>query len=105
MFGDLLRPIIQLGVAVILFEGGLNLRFHELKSAGSVVRRLVLLGIPLSWALGTLAAFYVSYLSLPVGLVFGAIIVASLVVSVRCAVAIVVEVQGCRNQNPTQPEE
>ena len=30
-FGDLLRPFVQLAVAVILFEGGLNLHWHELK--------------------------------------------------------------------------
>ena len=75
VFGDLLRPFIQLGVAVILFEGGLNLRIHELKEAGSAVRRLVMFGIPLAWILGSAAAFYIGYLSLPVALVFGAIIV------------------------------
>ena len=29
-FGDLLQPMISLSVGVILFEGGLNLRWHEL---------------------------------------------------------------------------
>ena len=31
-FGSLLEPIVQLAVAVILFEGGLNLHFHELRA-------------------------------------------------------------------------
>ena len=30
-FGLILMPAIKLGVAIILFEGGLNLHFHELK--------------------------------------------------------------------------
>ncbi len=31
LFGDLLFPIISLGVAVILFEGSLTLNFKEIK--------------------------------------------------------------------------
>ena len=38
-FGDLLTPFVHLAVAVILFEGGLNLHLHELKEAGAGVRR------------------------------------------------------------------
>lgn len=73
--GPLLAPIIGLGVAVILFEGGLNLKLHELKTAASGVKRLVLAGVPLSWSLGTAAAHYIGGLSWPVALVFGAIAV------------------------------
>jgi NhaP-type Na+/H+ or K+/H+ antiporter len=73
--GPLLDPIIKLGVAVILFEGGLRLRFHELKQAGVGVVRLVTLGVLLSFPLGSLAAHYLGGLSWPVALVFGAIIV------------------------------
>jgi NhaP-type Na+/H+ or K+/H+ antiporter len=51
-FGDLLRPIISLAVAIILFEGGLVLRFSDLKDTGAAVRRLVFFGgrIPGVWA-------------------------------------------------------
>jgi len=73
--GELLRPLIQIGVAIILFEGGLSLKLHELEHAASGVRRLVLPGVPLAWALGTVAAFYVGGLSWEVAFVFGAIIV------------------------------
>ncbi|MCG8436165.1 MAG: cation:proton antiporter, partial [Gammaproteobacteria bacterium] len=75
VFGDFLQPIIGLCVAVILFEGGLNLEFHELKVAASGVRRLVYVGVPLSWFFGSLAAYYIGGVSLPVALVLGAIIV------------------------------
>lgn len=74
-FGDLLEPVIKLGVAVILFEGGLNLRLHELKEAGAALRRLVTVGVVLSWGLGSVAAHYLGGFSWPVALVFGAIIV------------------------------
>lgn len=74
-FGAFLRPLIGLAVAIVLFDGGLNLQFHELRAAGSGVRRLIYLGAPLSWLFGTLAAHYVGALSWPVALVFGAIIV------------------------------
>ncbi|HET7923087.1 MAG TPA: sodium:proton antiporter, partial [Gammaproteobacteria bacterium] len=74
-FGHALDTVINLSVAVILFDGGLNLRFHELKQAASGVRRLVYIGVPLSFVLYSLATHYVGGLSWPVALVFGAIIV------------------------------
>ena len=37
-FGDLFRPAISLCVAIILFEGGLNLSLSDLKQARSGVR-------------------------------------------------------------------
>ena len=74
-FDDLFHPIIQLGVAVILFEGGLNLRLHELKEAASGVKRLVTIGVMLSWMLGSLCAHIIGNLSWPVALIFGAIVV------------------------------
>ncbi|MEE8297586.1 MAG: sodium:proton antiporter, partial [Hyphomicrobium sp.] len=74
-FGVLLEPFVQLAVAVILFEGGLNLRFHELRQAGGGVRRLISMGLILSFGLGALAAHYIGQLSWPVAIEFGAIIV------------------------------
>lgn len=73
--GPLLGPIIKLGVAVILFDGGLNLRLHELKVAAGGVRRLVFPGAPIAWLLGAGAAAYLGGLSWPVALIFGAITV------------------------------
>ena len=74
-FGDLLDPLVQTAVAIILFEGGLNLRFHELVRAGAGVRRLTSVGLVLSFIAGSLAARYVGNLSWPVAIEFGAIIV------------------------------
>lgn len=73
--GPMLDPIIKLGVAIILFEGGLSLRFHEFRRAAAGVTRLVTVGVVFSFALGSGTAHYLGGLSWPVALVFGAIIV------------------------------
>ena len=62
-------------VAVILFEGGLNLQLHELREAGRVVRRLTSVGVVVAWVLGSLAAHFVGGLGWPVALLLGAILV------------------------------
>jgi len=72
---DLRRSIISLCVAIILFEGGLNLHIHELRVAASGVKRLVYIGAPVAFVTCSLAGHYVGGLSWPVSLVFGAILV------------------------------
>ncbi len=74
-FGNFLRPVVSLCVAIILFEGGLSLQVRELKEAAAGVRRLVYLGVPLAWSFSSLCAHYVGGLDWPVSLVFGAIMV------------------------------
>jgi len=71
----LLHPMVKLGVAIILFEGGLNLHAYELKQAASGIRRLVTVGVLASFTLGSLAAHYIGGLSWPVATIFGAILV------------------------------
>ena len=74
-FGHLLEPLISLAVAIILFEGGLNLNFRELRHADGAVHRLVLLGVPIAWVLGALACYYVAGLVWPVAILFSGIMV------------------------------
>jgi len=57
-FGDVYRPMIGIAVAIILFEGGLNLNFKHLGDAKQAVIRMVVLAGPIAWILGTLAAHY-----------------------------------------------
>jgi NhaP-type Na+/H+ or K+/H+ antiporter len=71
----LLFPVVSLAVAIILFEGGLSLRFHELKFGGSVVLRLVTIGAGITWLLSTLAARYSFDLSMRIAILLGAILV------------------------------
>jgi NhaP-type Na+/H+ or K+/H+ antiporter len=49
IFGDLLFPIISLGVAIILFEGALTLNFKEIKNHGRMVTHLVSIGTVVTW--------------------------------------------------------
>ena len=74
-FGDLLRPAISLSVAVILFEGGLVLKFENLRDAGASVRRMVFVGGPLAWILGSLAAHYAAGLDWASSVVFAGVMV------------------------------
>ena len=76
-FGDLLQPFVGLAVSIILFEGGLRLRFSELQHAASAsaIKRLCSVGLLVSWVLGAAAAHGVGGLSMPVALLFGAILV------------------------------
>lgn len=74
-FGALMEPIIKLAVAVILFEGGLSLNFRELRHAGWAVMRIVVIGVPVGWFLGTLACHYGAGLSWEVSALFGGILV------------------------------
>ena len=74
-FGAVYKPVVALCVAVILFEGGLQLRWHEFREAASGVRRLVTIGAVLAFVLGSLAAHGIGDLSWPTSLLFGAITV------------------------------
>ena len=74
-FGELLDPMISIGVALILFEGGLSLDFRELRQAGDGVWRLVLFGVPLGWLFGSLATHFIAGLAWPVAILFAGILV------------------------------
>jgi NhaP-type Na+/H+ or K+/H+ antiporter len=70
-----LSELIGLGVAIILFEGGMDLKLEEFRRAGKGIGRLTLLGPPLAWLLGSFAAHHIAGLSWPVSWVLGAILV------------------------------
>lgn len=74
-FGPMLRPFTSLAVAVILFEGGLSLRFSELATSGAVVRNLVTIGAAVTWVLVSAAATFVAGVPADLGLLVGAILV------------------------------
>ncbi len=74
-FGELQTPIIKLAVAVILFEGGLQLNFRDLREAGTSVRRLIFLGVPLGWLACTAAVHYGAGLDWQISALFGGILV------------------------------
>lgn len=75
LLGDLMQPFIAVSVAIILFEASLNLNFKEIRGMQRGVRRLVLIGAPLSWLLTALGAHYIGGLSWPVAVTFGGLLV------------------------------
>jgi len=75
LFGDMLFPFISLSVAVILFEGGLTLRVHEIKAVGHVVRNLVTVGALITWLVIGFATHYLLGFSTELALLFGALVV------------------------------
>lgn len=60
---------------MILFEGGLSLKFRELRQGGLAVFMLVFVGVPVGWALGTAAAYYGAGLSFELSALFGGIMI------------------------------
>lgn len=75
LFGPSFRPLVSLAVALILFEGGLTLRFQELRGAGKAVRNLLTIGVVVTWALSTLAGVYLAGVPFEIALLVGAILV------------------------------
>ncbi len=77
-----LHTIIQIGVAIILFEGGLSLKAKHFKEAPRVIRNLITIGVIITWALGTAAAYYFipelhNASGFKIALLFGALITVS----------------------------
>ncbi|MCH2064204.1 MAG: cation:proton antiporter [Roseibacillus sp.] len=72
---DTLLAIVGLFVAIILFEGGLTLKFSELKQAGAPVLRLCSLGVVLSFALASISAAWIFQWNWRVAALLGAILV------------------------------
>ena len=75
LFGEFYRPLIAVAVAVILFEGGLQLNFSDLRGLTRGVRRLVFPGVPIAWFLASLATYLIAGLSWQVSLLFGGVMV------------------------------
>jgi len=75
LMGDLLTPFISLSVAIILFEGGLSLRFSELKNVGGVIGNLVTIGVIITWAITAFSAFYLFEFGWELAILLGAILV------------------------------
>jgi NhaP-type Na+/H+ or K+/H+ antiporter len=75
VFGELYEPLISMAVAIILFEGSLNLDFREVRGLGKPVFRIVTIGAFLAWILGSLGAHYVAGLSWAVAFVIGGLFI------------------------------
>jgi NhaP-type Na+/H+ or K+/H+ antiporter len=76
--GSAFSPLVGLGVAIILFDGGLDLNFRELEGHSQrVVRRLLLLGIPITFAGAAVLAWLFLDISGRAAIMLGAIVIVS----------------------------
>ncbi|MEO7198796.1 MAG: cation:proton antiporter [Dokdonella sp.] len=73
VLGNLLFPFVSLGVAVILFEGSLTLRFSEIRGLAPTILRLVSVGAAIAFFGLAAAAHYLAGLDWPLALLFGAL--------------------------------
>ena len=77
LLGDLLLPTVSVSVGIILFEGGLTLNVLDLSQIRRVLINLISLGVLVTWAIATLAAYYVVGLDFQLALLLGAILTVS----------------------------
>ncbi|GAB5413907.1 MAG: sodium:proton antiporter [Congregibacter sp.] len=75
VFGDLLFPMVSLGVALVLFEGGMTLRFRDIKGHGRVVTYLVSWGALLNWLLIALGCHFIAGLPGDIAALFAALVI------------------------------
>lgn len=75
--GELLIPFVSMAVGLILFEGGLSLRLHEIKGNHRALILLVTVGVAATWGLGALASAYFLDAPTPIAVLLGAILVVS----------------------------
>jgi len=72
--GDALEAFIHLGVAIILFEGGLSLDPQRLVKVGAAVRNLLTIGVVVTGFGAAALAYWIVDMSWPTAALFGAIV-------------------------------
>jgi len=101
--GDGLFGLVSIAVAVILFEGGLNLDLKRLRREGRTIRSLVTTGALITWVGGACAARLLLGWSWELAILFGAMVIVTgptvigpLLRSIRVkpSVATVLEAEG-----------
>ena len=75
LLGDTLFPLVSLSVALILFEGGLDLPPRELRNTGTAVRRLITLGAVVTGVVGWYASRQIFGISDQASIVLASVLV------------------------------
>jgi len=75
VLGSGLQPIVGLAVAVILFDGGLQLNLPRLRREAVAIRRLITIGALFTLTAGTVAAELILGWEWRIALLFGALVV------------------------------
>lgn len=74
LLGDLLFPVISLGVAIILFEGSLTLRLSDIRTVTGAIRNLTSVGVAVTWGVMSAAAHFIMGFDWNLSLLFGALV-------------------------------
>ncbi len=72
---ELLFSLVGISVGLILYEGGLTLRFREVRTVKRIVVSLVTLGAFVTWVVASFAGWVIFSLDLPLAILLGAILV------------------------------
>jgi NhaP-type Na+/H+ or K+/H+ antiporter len=74
LLGDLLGPVVSLGVAIVLFEGSLALRLEQARGLGRTILLLVSVGALITLGALASAAHWLVGLGWPLAALFGALV-------------------------------
>ena len=75
VFGEGLQALVNVAVALILFEGGLNIRWEELRQVSGSLRNLITVGAGISWVGGSVAAHYLAEFPWRLAWLYGSLVV------------------------------
>jgi len=75
LLGIGLEVVVSLSVALILFEGGLNLQLGELKEVSTSLRNLVTLGVLITFVGAGIAAHWLSEFPWPIAFLYASLVV------------------------------
>ncbi len=73
--GESLFYFVSLSISIILFEGGLTLKFKEIKNVSSVISKLITLGSLITFFGAGIAVHYIYHTSWQISFLFSALII------------------------------
>ena len=73
--GDLLPVVVSLAVGLILFEGGLTLEVSGYRSASALIRRLLSVGVLVTWFVTAALAWLLFGFPVPIALLAGSLVI------------------------------
>lgn len=74
VFGDLLFPLVSISVAIILFEGGLSLRFKDIPGLSTLIFNLITIGLLITFICSSALAYYLLGLNFEISILLGSIL-------------------------------
>ena len=73
--GESLFYFVSLAISIILFEGGLTLKFSEIKNVGPVITKLITVGSLVTFFGAAIAAHFIFHLSWEISFLFSGLII------------------------------